>query len=99
MRFDVYRLPMAARGFVVDVQADLLSNLATRMVIPLLPEADHRAQFADLHPIFEIHGERHILVTHELASLQKRQMQKPVASLVEKRDQITRALDILLTGF
>lgn len=98
MRFDVYRL--ASSGvLVVDVQADLLSDLATRMVIPLLPKADHRSQLTDLHPTFEIEEERLILVTHELASIQKRQLQKPVASLAHKRDEITRALDLLLTGF
>ena len=34
-RFDVYRL--ADGGLVVDLQADLLSDLKTRVVAPLLP--------------------------------------------------------------
>ena len=35
-RFDVYR-NSAGEGFLLDVQADLLSYLNTRVVVPLLP--------------------------------------------------------------
>ncbi len=36
---DVYPMPGEGRdGYVVDVQADLLSHLVTRIVVPLLSE-------------------------------------------------------------
>ena len=40
---DVYPLPGGARrGYMVDVQANLLSGLATRVVVPLMrPKAGH----------------------------------------------------------
>lgn len=100
MRFDVYKMPAGGvAGYIVDVQADLLSEMPTRMVIPLLPEGKHPRVLKDLHPVFEIDTGRFVLVTHELASIPKRQLQRPVASLTAYREQITRALDILFTGF
>lgn len=40
-RLDVYSLPGERRaGYIVDVQADLLSHLATRVVVPLLLEKE-----------------------------------------------------------
>ena len=100
MRFDVYKLPAGGTaGYIVDVQSDLLFELATRMVIPLLPEAKHRSVMKDLHPVFEITGARFVLVTHELASIPKRQLQRPIGSLAAYGEEITRALDILFTGF
>ncbi|CAM5429606.1 hypothetical protein TMEC54S_03045 [Thauera mechernichensis] len=39
-RFDVYR-NSAGEGFLLDVQADLLSHLNTRVVVPLLPPGCH----------------------------------------------------------
>ena len=36
-RFDIYKLP-GTDGYVVDCQADLLRDLKTRFVIPLLPD-------------------------------------------------------------
>ena len=35
-RFDVYARPAGA-GYVLDVQADILNGLNTRIVVPLLP--------------------------------------------------------------
>jgi toxin CcdB len=100
MRFDVYELPAGgAAGYIVDVQSDFLAEMKTRMVIPLLPEERHGRLLKDLHPVFEIGGERLVLVTHELASIQKRQLKHPVTTLAQHRDEITHALDILFTGF
>jgi toxin CcdB len=56
-RYDVYRFPHESGRLVVDVQADLLNGLTTRIVVPLIsiefaPPALHR-----LNPQFEIEGE------------------------------------------
>lgn len=37
-RHDVHPMPGRAEGYILDVQADLLSHLGTRIVVPLLPE-------------------------------------------------------------
>ncbi|WP_406240282.1 CcdB family protein, partial (plasmid) [Acetobacter orientalis] len=54
-RFDVYRL--AGRGearFVLDVQADLLYELGTRIVVPLLLQKVAPKPAKRLNPVFVI---------------------------------------------
>jgi toxin CcdB len=69
------------------------------MVIPALPVRKHGPLINALHPVFQILGADLVLVMHELASVPKKLLLRPVASLSSHRDGITRALDILLTGF
>jgi hypothetical protein len=45
-------LGRARRGYVVDVQANLLSGLATRVVVPLMKEGTLRSVAAVLNPVF-----------------------------------------------
>jgi toxin CcdB len=100
MRFDLFLLPPGGSpGYMVDVQSDFLSDLPSRMMIPLIAASKYKSPIKDLHPVFEIDGAAFVLLTHELASIQKRQLQRPIASLSAHRDAITRALDILFTGF
>jgi toxin CcdB len=97
-RLDVH--PMSRRaGYVVDVQADLLSHLATRTVVPLLPETVAPPPIRELNPIYEIAGARHVLVTQAIASVPGRELRRPVASLAIHHDSIVRALDLLLIGY
>lgn len=99
-RLDVHPMPGKGReGYVVDVQAELLSHLATRTVVPLLPEAAAPRPISELNPVFEILGQRHVLLTQAIASLPARELRGAVASLAAERDGVTRALDILLVGF
>ena len=39
MQFAVYPMPRGRTGFMVDVQSRLLEALATRVVVPLVPQA------------------------------------------------------------
>ncbi|WP_196795971.1 CcdB family protein, partial [Komagataeibacter europaeus] len=51
-RFDVYRL--TGRGearFVLDVQADLLDAIGTRVVVPLLPQGTAPKPAKRLNPV------------------------------------------------
>jgi len=92
-RLDVHPMPGAAPvSYVLNVQADLLSHLATRTVVPLKP-------ISDLNPIFEIEGKRHVMVTQAIASIPRRELKRTVASLAQDHDRVTRALDTLLVGF
>lgn len=98
-RLDVYVSPgRSAHGYVVDVQADVLFSLASRAVVPLLPEGNVGAVIRDLNPVFEIEGRRHILLTQAIAAVPTRQLRHAVGSLRQHHDVVQRALDILLTG-
>jgi toxin CcdB len=98
-RLDVYPMPGEGAGYVVDVQADLLSHFSTRTVVPLLPEDAAPKPIHDLNPVFDIRGVRHVLVPQAIASIPGRELRGAISSLLEHHDRITRALDILLVGF
>ncbi|MBV9654140.1 MAG: CcdB family protein [Acetobacteraceae bacterium] len=99
-RLDVHSMPSkAAAGFVLDVQADLLSHLATRAVVPLLPEEVAPKPIGELNPVFEIRGQRLVMLTQAIAAIPGRELKGIVASLANEHDRVTRALDILLVGF
>ena len=96
-RFDVYRNPGGA-GFLLDCQADLLSGLNTRLVVPLLAPADAPKPAGRLNPTFEVQGEPHVMVTQYAAAVELRELGPKVASLDAHDHQIGNALDFLLTG-
>lgn len=95
-RYDVYRSP---DGYMLDVQTDLLDDLDTRIVVPLLPvgQAPKIAKF--LNPSFEIDGDLHMLAMQYLAAVPASVLKVPVHSLANRADEVTRALDMLFHGF
>ncbi len=99
-RFDVYSRPGSdGDGYVIDVQADLLHDLSTRVVAPLLLPAIAPKPARNLNPVFEIDGEPHVMLTQFIAAVPARELRAPVVSLAARGDDIMRALDTLLVGF
>lgn len=102
-QFDVYSNPNPETKrtipYLLDVQADLLSNLATRVVIPLYsaPAMSKAAKY--LNPQFSIKRINVILSTAELAGVTVNSLGDKVCSLKEHRNEIIAALDFLITGF
>ena len=63
-RLDVHPMPGKGRaGYVLDVQADLLSNLDTRTVVPLLPAEAAPQPITELNPAFDVLGKPHVMIT------------------------------------
>ncbi len=103
MQFDVYsnKNPSTRKRFplLLDVQADLLGSLDTRIVIPLTTEADSEDMIlTQLMPVLPIKGESHVVVTPQMAGIPKRELQGPVENLTRFRAEIIAALDMLITG-
>lgn len=96
-RFDVCRLTDGT--LVVDVQADLLEELRTRIVVPLIKfdEAPKPAKY--LNPIFEIGEEQFVLKTEFLSAVDRALLSKPLMNLAPRHADITRALDMVFQGF
>jgi toxin CcdB len=95
-RLDVHPMPGQRDGYVLDIQAERLSHLATRIVVPLLPEDSAPKPIAALNPVYEIRGRRHVLLPQAIASMAGRELENAVASLVEHDASIAHALDLLL---
>lgn len=96
-RYDVYPNPGGA-GYLLDVQADLLDGLNTRVVVPLLPPATAPLPARRLNPLFDIAEMPHVMVTQFMAAVPLAFLNRPVASLIGRDTEITNALDMLLSG-
>lgn len=97
-RFDLHRRRGEA-GYLLNVQHDLYDHLPTRVVVPVLPRGAWLPTLGELTPQIEIDGEPHILFPQYMAAVPKRELGRPVANLEAHRDAVTKALDLLLTGF
>ncbi|MGW6778608.1 CcdB family protein [Brucella pseudogrignonensis] len=96
-RYDVYTHP--GGGYVLDVQADLLDELKTRIVIPLIINAVAPIPAKRLNPIFEIEGEKYALVTQFISAIPVSLLKNPVTNLSASHVEIVSALDMAFHGF
>lgn len=84
---------------LVDVQADLLDDLQTRLVIPLTKtSALTKKPIARLTPSIDISGEQYLLMTPQLAGIARSELGSAVGSVADQRSAIVAALDLLITG-
>ena len=97
-RFDVYA-NRGGSGFLLDVQADLIVRLNTRVVVPLL-SFDAAPTPADrLNPIFEVNGAKVTMATQFMAAVPHSELTVLVASLDRESDAIFSAIDFLHHGW
>ncbi|WP_193181174.1 CcdB family protein [Nisaea sediminum] len=96
-RFDLYADP-GGNGYLLDVQANLLDALNTRVVVPLMPHAKAPAPARGLNPVFDIRSEPHVMATQFLSAVPLPHLSEPVGTLLAHDTEITNALDMLLTG-
>jgi len=99
-QFDVYRnynnKTNAQIPYLLSIQNDLLDNLSTTVVVPLILNID---TIMNLNPIFEIENKKVVMSTTELASISKANLGDKVCSLETERTTIINAIDFLITGF
>ena len=102
-QFDVYENPNPETNqsipYLLDVQADLFDNLATRVVVPLIAVSAMGKAAKHLNPEFKIKRTAVVMSTAELAGVSLHILGQKVCSLKEMRTEIIAALDFLLTGF
>ena len=97
-RFTVYKNP-DSDGYLLDLQADINSHFATRVVAPLLPSADVPFYATSLNPVFEIEGARFVMATQGMAAVPLVILKRPITTLEHKRAEIVAAADLLFQGF
>lgn len=103
-QFTVYRNRSAkSKGeipFLLDIQSDLLSELKTRVVVPLYLKSSLSSKpMTKLSPEIQVEGKKLVLMTPQLAGISIKDLGEPVASLAQHRSEIIAALDLLITGF
>ena len=97
-RFSVYK-NTDGPGYLLDIQADLLNHLNTRVVVPLLPLDIAPKPAGILNPLFDIDGVRVSMVTQFMAAVPARVLKTSLLSLEDRRADITAAVDLLFQGF
>ena len=85
---------------LVDVQSELLHDLDTRVVIPLVKRSAFTSYPLGLvMPTVEVEGESYVLVTPQLAGVSQRDLGPHTGSVAAHARTISTAMDILLRGF
>lgn len=97
-RFDVYLNPNED-GYLLDVQADVLEMLNTRVVVPVMPSTKAPKPAKRLNPVLQIEGAPYVMVTQFMAAVPASILKDPVAHLSEDAEKLTNALDMVFFGF
>lgn len=103
MQFDVFENPSPrlreVYPYVVDVQSDLLSALATRMVVPLaITTLTAKDLPRRLCPVITVNDTSLMLVPFEAAPLDKRLLRKSITCVLDRSHEIIAAMDSVLSG-
>lgn len=93
-RFDVYHL--ADGGTVLDCQSDLLEDIGTRFVVPLVPARQAPPHNPHLNPSFRVNDEELQMVTQFATTIRTKELRARIGSLASEHERIIRAVDVLL---
>jgi len=102
-QFSVHSNPDAATQdrfpLFVDIQDELLSFLATRVVVPLTPP-DRRGHdmILALAPPLTIEGKHYVLLAPQLMHLKASQLGPVVAQLEAERPDVLRSVEMIFRG-
>ena len=86
--------------FLLDVQSPLLDSLETRLVIPLVVKAHFSDRaIKNLTPVMSIGGIEYLVLTPQLAAINRRDLGVLVEDCSSHRNEILSSIDFLITGF
>ena len=86
--------------YLVDVQADVLEELGTRVVIPLARAVELTGfPMVYLIPVVSFQGQPYALLTPQLAGVLREELGPQAGSLADQERVISAAIDFLLRGF
>lgn len=94
-QFDVHRF---ADGLVIDCQSNLLEQIESRFVVPLVLRVDLPNSAQRLNPAFDIDGATYVMLTQAAGAIRRRELGAIIASLTEHGFEITGAIDVLISG-
>lgn len=94
-RFDVHRR-LDGPGYLIDLQANILRDLNTRFVAPLLPPGDAPLPAVRLNPVLTVEGRPHVMVTQFAGTVPVADLGPCVDNLTAEDTVIVAALDMLI---
>ena len=97
-RYDLYAAP-DGKGWLLDVQADLLDHLNTRVVVPVVPLVRAPKPARRLNPVVVIEGMECVMLTQFLGVMPVRELGRRVGSLEGEAEAVMAALDMVFVGF
>lgn len=97
-KYDVHRGGTGGTALLLDCQSDLLNDLNTRLVVPLLDVEAPPTAVQSLYPVFEVNGMPMTMATHLASAVPVRELGPIVSSLSHEDYAIGRALDVLIGG-
>jgi toxin CcdB len=98
-QFDVHRNPRGGElPLLLDIQADVVASLATRIVVPLTRRKRTTHPITRINPLATIDGVEYVLVFQELAAIPATALGPRIASLAAQRVELIAAIDWLLSG-
>ena len=85
--------------YLVDVQTTLLSDLETRIVIPLAKKGKfENGIIKNLNPIIKINSKEYVLITQQMAGIPNKQIGSSICDCLSFRQEVLSAIDFLITG-
>ncbi|MGB5865698.1 MAG: CcdB family protein [Sulfitobacter sp.] len=96
-KFDVFPSP-SGDGYLLNVQTDLLSDLNTKVVVPLLPISSAPKPATRLNPIFDFEDQPVVMVTQFMAAVPTSILKTSIGKLDEEFEKVTSAIDMLIQG-
>jgi toxin CcdB len=85
--------------YLLGIQSNLLSDLRTTVVIPLMPKrlaVNHT--ISKLNPVIRIKSENFTVMTQNLAGIDRNALGEMVCDLGQYRSEIVSAIDFVLSG-
>lgn len=84
---------------LLDIQSNLLDELRMMVVMPLCPVPLARAAvITQLCPIVGIESRKYLLLTQQIAGIDRKALGKKTCDLAKDRQEIMAALDFIVSG-
>ncbi|MBY5246598.1 CcdB family protein [Klebsiella quasipneumoniae] len=89
-----------AYPYFIDVQADMLAHLNTRLVMPLTQKANSNSQVKALTPVITIYQIDYIVLTTMITTTDVKNLKAEyvVMDASHLRDQLVSAIDMMILG-
>jgi toxin CcdB len=97
-RFSVHRITDSDQ-LVIDLQSNLLNDLTTRIVAPLLPASLVTHSLTRLHVGVDVSGIGYFVAAHLSTAIPCRELGPAIGDLSPRSDEIMAAVDFAFQGF